>query len=70
MLLTPPDVISQTLLAVPVWMLFELGVVFSGWFIKQRGEKSGENDTDTGYQPLSDTEMDAELDRIEAGEKE
>jgi len=70
MLLTPPDVISQTLLAVPVWMLFELGVVFSGWFIKQRGEKSGKNDTDTGYQPLSDTEMDAELDRIEAGEKE
>ena len=70
MLLTPPDVISQTLLAVPVWMLFELGVVFSGWFIKQRGEKSGENETDTGYQPLSDTEMDAELDRIESGEKE
>lgn len=28
MLLTPPDVISQTLLAVPVWLLFELGVMF------------------------------------------
>lgn len=26
MLLTPPDVISQTLLAVPMWLLFELGV--------------------------------------------
>jgi sec-independent protein translocase protein TatC len=26
MLLTPPDVLSQTLLAVPMWMLFELGV--------------------------------------------
>lgn len=26
MLLTPPDVFSQTLLAVPMWMLFELGV--------------------------------------------
>jgi sec-independent protein translocase protein TatC len=29
MLLTPPDVISQTLLAVPMWMLFELGVFFA-----------------------------------------
>lgn len=26
MLLTPPDVISQTLLAVPMWLLFEVGV--------------------------------------------
>jgi len=29
MLLTPPDVISQTLLAVPMWLLFELGILFS-----------------------------------------
>ena len=29
MLLTPPDVISQTLLAVPVWLLFELGLQVS-----------------------------------------
>lgn len=28
MLLTPPDVISQTLLAVPMWILFELGILF------------------------------------------
>ncbi len=29
MLLTPPDVISQTLLAIPMWLLFEIGVFFS-----------------------------------------
>tara|TARA_B100000427_G_scaffold325123_1_gene331443 strand:+ start:2734 stop:3543 length:810 start_codon:yes stop_codon:yes gene_type:complete len=29
MLLTPPDVISQTLLAVPIWILYELGIFFS-----------------------------------------
>lgn len=29
MLLTPPDVISQSLLAVPTWLLFELGLVMS-----------------------------------------
>ena len=28
MLLTPPDVISQTLLALPMWALFELGLLF------------------------------------------
>lgn len=29
MLLTPPDIISQTLLALPVWILFEVGLLFS-----------------------------------------
>lgn len=28
MLLTPPDIISQSLLAVPMWLLFEVGVYF------------------------------------------
>ena len=27
MLLTPPDIFSQTLLAVPMWLLFELGIL-------------------------------------------
>jgi len=29
MLLTPPDVVSQMLLAVPMWILFEFGLIFS-----------------------------------------
>lgn len=28
MMLTPPDIISQTLLAVPMWILFEFGILF------------------------------------------
>lgn len=35
MLLTPPDAISQTLLAVPMWLLFEIGLVFSRFFIRE-----------------------------------
>lgn len=31
MILTPPDVFSQTLLAVPMWMLFEAGIYFGRW---------------------------------------
>lgn len=34
MFLTPPDAISQTMLAVPMWMLFELGLVFSRFFVR------------------------------------
>lgn len=29
MLVTPPDVVSQSILAIPMWLLFELGLLFS-----------------------------------------
>lgn len=29
--LTPPDVVSQTLLAVPMWLLFEAGLLAARW---------------------------------------
>ncbi|MGC7559101.1 twin-arginine translocase subunit TatC [Pasteurella sp. PK-2025] len=32
MLLTPPDVFSQTLLAIPMWLLFEIGVVVARFY--------------------------------------
>ena len=32
MILTPPDVVSQTLLAVPIWLLFEFGLQFARLF--------------------------------------
>ncbi|MDB3994707.1 twin-arginine translocase subunit TatC [Gammaproteobacteria bacterium] len=35
MLLTPPDVISQTLLAIPAWLLFELGIVMADLVVKR-----------------------------------
>ena len=49
MLLTPPDMISQTLLAVPMWILFELGLIFSRWYTKDKtpeevSEKTSEKD--------------------------
>lgn len=33
MFLTPPDIISQTLLAVPVYLLYELGIIMSKVFV-------------------------------------
>ena len=34
MLLTPPDIISQTLLAIPMWLLFEVGVFFARFYVR------------------------------------
>lgn len=38
MFLTPPDIISQTLLAVPVYVLYELGLFMSRFFVSGRKE--------------------------------
>jgi sec-independent protein translocase protein TatC len=39
MLLTPPDVISQSLLALPMWLLFEAGVLAGRLLIRNRGSE-------------------------------
>lgn len=44
MLLTPPDVISQILLAVPMWILFEVGVVIGGLYAN-RSERDADEIT-------------------------
>ncbi|MFK8019154.1 MAG: twin-arginine translocase subunit TatC [Pseudomonadales bacterium] len=36
MLLTPPDIISQALLAFPMWLLFEVGIILGRWIEKDR----------------------------------
>ena len=45
MLLTPPDIISQSLLALPMWLLFEFGVFF-GRFIKNRTGDTEEQESE------------------------
>lgn len=66
MLLTPPDVISQTLLAVPVWLLFELGLFFAGWSANRKDANNSDREgVATDYTAMSDAEMEAELDRME-----
>jgi sec-independent protein translocase protein TatC len=42
MLLTPPDVISQTLLAIPMWFLFELGVIVGGLYANKKDKQEQE----------------------------
>jgi sec-independent protein translocase protein TatC len=78
MFLTPPDVISQVLLALPMWVLFEAGLIASAIIFKDREQEDEEEDDDiedeTGLatasdnHPLTDEEMEAELDQAEADE--
>ncbi len=46
MLLTPPDIFSQTLLALPVWLLFEIGLICSR-FLKSRAVNDQASDEDS-----------------------
>jgi sec-independent protein translocase protein TatC len=57
MLLTPPDLFSQTMLAIPVWILFEVGLYVS----KMVKPRVSEDPSD-----ISDDEFEAELERAAA----
>jgi sec-independent protein translocase protein TatC len=60
MLLTPPDPASQVMLAIPMWLLFEVGLLFS------RALKKNDAEDEDDYQTLTEEDMEAELDRAEA----
>ena len=60
MLLTPPDVISQTLLAVPMWMLFEMGVLFSKLLLRRRAAAAAAGATDEGVRAADTAEVSAQ----------
>jgi sec-independent protein translocase protein TatC len=47
MLLTPPDVFSQTMLAVPMWMLFEIGLLASRWLLAEKARSAASSAGET-----------------------
>jgi sec-independent protein translocase protein TatC len=72
MVLTPPDVFSQSLLAIPMWLLFELGLLMSRLFIKPSSVITESNEyeiVEEDHQDLSDGDMDSLLDDMEAEEE-
>ncbi|MCX8145922.1 MAG: twin-arginine translocase subunit TatC [Azovibrio sp.] len=54
---TPPDVISQFMLAVPMCLLYELGIFMAAWFARPRSTEAA---------AMSDAELEAALDEAEA----
>jgi sec-independent protein translocase protein TatC len=72
MILTPPDVFSQSLLAIPMWLLFELGLLMSRLFIKPKSVVTENNEyeiVEEDHQDLSDDDMDTLLDDMEDEEE-
>jgi sec-independent protein translocase protein TatC len=63
---TPPDVVSQIMLAVPLWLLYEIGVIVAGWMVKNKPVEPVEEEI---YTPISEADLDSELDRIEDEQK-
>jgi sec-independent protein translocase protein TatC len=57
---TPPDVLSQFMLAVPMWLLYELGILMARLIGKSARAEDG------AYRPPDEAAMEAELDRAEA----
>jgi sec-independent protein translocase protein TatC len=57
---TPPDVVSQIMLAVPLWLLYEIGILVAAMLAKPPAPGASD------FTPLSEAEMEAELDRIES----
>ncbi|MBU2640735.1 MAG: twin-arginine translocase subunit TatC [Gammaproteobacteria bacterium] len=58
---TPPDIISQFMLAVPLWVLYEAGIIVAAMITKRKADESD-------YVPMSEADMDSELDRIETSQ--
>jgi len=50
MLLTPPDVISQSLLAIPMWLLFELGILLSKVFVRKSEDDEMDEELEAAIQ--------------------
>jgi sec-independent protein translocase protein TatC len=53
MLVTPPDVISQTLLAVPMWLLFEVGLIGSRFLGQPKSKTDEDVDDDSAEEHVS-----------------
>ena len=77
MLLTPPDIISQVLIAIPMWLLFEAGLIFAPMFKRQEKSiddndptkptsTSDKDETLEDEEDWDDAEMEAEMDKIDA----
>ncbi len=77
MLLTPPDIISQTLIAIPIWLLFEAGLIFAPLFKQNKQETPDEPSPNPSKTPSKkksvaddddwrDDEMEAEMKKIDA----
>ena len=67
MVLTPPDVISQVLIAIPIWLLFEAGLFFAPFFkVRAKAKQADSNKSESQANDWSDKEHNAMMDEVES----
>lgn len=64
---TPPDVVSQFLLAVPLYLLYEFGILVAG--LLEKSTNRAARAVQAPYHPATETDQEPELDNGEMGEK-
>lgn len=64
MLLTPPDIISQTLIAIPMWLLFEVGLIFAPMF-KRLTSTDNEEQSDDEWDNEDFDEIDEAFEKLD-----
>ena len=65
MILTPPDVISQFLIAIPIWILFEAGLIFSSFFRVRDNDKIKDNNPKNSNNDWTSKSHNERMDNIE-----
>ena len=67
MVLTPPDVISQVLIAIPIWLLFEAGLFFAPFFkVREKAKQADSNKSESQANDWTDKEHNAMMDEVES----
>ncbi|MGC9386956.1 MAG: twin-arginine translocase subunit TatC [Hydrogenovibrio sp.] len=66
MLLTPPDIVSQTLLAIPMWLLYEAGILVGAAVLKARRKSEKESTSDDNHPFEDDDEFAYEAEDYQA----
>ena len=67
MILTPPDIISQFLIAIPMWLLFEAGLICSSLFkVRITNTNLDSEKTKTKGNDWTDEEHNAMMDKVES----
>jgi len=67
MVLTPPDVISQVLIAIPIWLLFEAGLFFAPFFkVRAKAKQADSNKSKSQANDWTDKEHNVMMDEVES----
>lgn len=67
MVLTPPDIISQVLIAIPIWLLFEVGLFVAPFFkVRETAKQTNNKKSETQKNDWTDEPHNSMMDEVES----